>query len=397
VTGEVPGPDPDEIDIRDQLRDMLRQLEYDRLVTAARLQALVDSMRVGVILQDADQTVLIANEAATTVLGLAVGPVELTGLAGPELVALRRRPPEHYAELDRLAAAWIRAQEPLRGREVPIGPELTIEVDLVPIATDERGHGQLWVLRDVTEQVQARQALVRRNEELSRLAGLKTEFLSLVSHELRTPLTALTGVTALLADTGDEDGRVLAGAVLRNVQRLTALVETLLLLAGLESHSRPLQVVTTDVDGLLRDALAAAAPLAESYLVDLRVSGRDDAGTELPGDAGLIARMLQLVIAAAIGVSAPESKVDVCSWTDHAAGRWVVEVTDENELTVGAGRMFTTVPRSPRGTDPLIGSGLGLALARAISERHGGAVYLLASDDGGTTVRVELALAGPPP
>ncbi|GLZ41374.1 PAS domain-containing sensor histidine kinase [Actinokineospora sp. NBRC 105648] len=365
----------------------LHDTEYTLALTAARLDALVGALHVGVLLQDADRTVLIANSTAATLLDLRKPPAELAGLGAEELRGLRGMPAEHYREIDELGRRCLADGVEVHGAEVALGAHRVVEVDFVPVVLDDRRLGQLWVLRDVTEQVELQRALVARNDELSRLAALKTEFIATVSHELRTPLTTLTTLTPMLTDGGDG---LLAQAVERNVTRLAELVETLLFLAAVESRSRELEIVPTRLEPLVGAQVAALAAHASTRSV-LVVHQQPGAVTVVPGDRELLARMVHHVLAAAIGSSPPSATVRVCSAREPEG--WVLEVTDECPLTVDAGRLFTTVPRGDREGDPLIGSGLGLALARAIAERHGGAVYLRPARQGGTTVRVELPLA----
>ncbi|WP_018685625.1 sensor histidine kinase [Actinokineospora enzanensis] len=372
----------------------LHDTETSLRVTTTQLKFLVDSLEVGVLLQDADRVMLISNMTAVTLLELRKPPAELTGMAWEELRTLRGMPESHYAEIDAFGARCMIEGTPVRGAEIALGPDRVVEVDFVPVRVGEVRLGQLWVLRDVTAQVELKRALVRRNEELSRLANLKTEFIATVSHELRTPLTTLTSLTPMLADGAGD--RVLGQAVQRNVNRLATLVETLLFLAGLESHSLGLSRIQTKMEPLVVEQIASLASHAatRSVVVLHRPAPR---GTVLTGDRDLLARMVHHVIASAIGSSPPSGSVRVRSRTDDT--RWTLEVTDESPLTVEAGRLFTTMPRGESATtdgDPLIGSGLGLTLARAIAERHGGGILLIPASDGGTTFRVELPLSGAP-
>ncbi|MBM7773359.1 signal transduction histidine kinase [Actinokineospora baliensis] len=368
----------------------LQEAQRETRVAAARLRYLVDSLEVGVLLQDDDRVVLTANTAAATMLDLRRPSAELTGLHAEVVRELRGLPPGHYVAIDELAKRWMREGVPVRGATVQLGPDRVLEVDFVPVQFDQERLGHLWVLRDVTEQVESQRSLQRRNAELSRLASLKTEFIATVSHELRTPLTTLTSLTPLLTD-GKGD-RTLALAVDRNVHRMATLVETLLFLAGLESHSRHLELAPIRVEPLVAEQIATlTGPATERGVTVVNDRGTDV--TVLTGDRDLLARMVHHVVAAAIGSSPPSASVHVRCAVE--ADDWVLEVTDENPLPGDSGRLFTTMPFGGEG-DRLIGSGLGLVLARAIAERHGGAMLLTPAHSGnGTVIRVELPVAGP--
>ncbi|WP_026421614.1 sensor histidine kinase [Actinokineospora inagensis] len=367
----------------------LQEAQRRNKVTATRLKVLVDSLQVGVLLQDDDRVLMIANTTATTILELRKPPAELGGLPAEVVRGLRGMPPEYYAELDELARRCMAEGVPVRGAVVNLGPNRVVEVDFVPVEVSEEHLGHLWVLRDVTEQVESQRSLRRRNAELSRLASLKTEFIATVSHELRTPLTTLTSLAPLLID-GHGDP-TLAQAVDRNVHRMATLVETLLFLAGLESHSRTLTLTPITMESLVSEQIATLSSAAAARTVAVRDTTAERT-TVLSGDRDLLARMIHHIVAAAIGSSPPSAAVHV-----HSVGAitgWVLEVTDENPLPGDSGRLFTSMPSGE--SDPLMGSGLGLVLARAIAERHGGEMLLEPAHSGrGTTIRVELPLAGP--
>ncbi|ATE54011.1 sensor histidine kinase [Actinosynnema pretiosum] len=375
-------------------RDMtdLRDAQYHSRVTSARLYMLIDALRVGVILQDNDRKVLTVNTTALELLDLEGEPRELVGLTGREMGPRRRRPPEDYEHLDRLAMRCVTATEPVHASSVPLGPDRVLEVDFLQVRGENELFGQLWVLRDVTDQVSLRRALETRNAELSRLSALKTEFISTISHELRTPLTALTSLTPLLVADWRDGERQVAEAVERNVNRMAGLVETLLLLAKVESHSKELEIASVDLDRLVRDGAHAVEAAAEARAVRVQVD-TPVLPTQARGDGELLSCMTYHAVAAAVATSPPSASVRVTS-TVGGHGEWSMEVTDEVPLGGAGGRLFTTLPREGAGSggDQLAGSALGLALVRAIAERHGGAVFLTPSPEGGTTVRIELPL-----
>ncbi|SES39228.1 sensor histidine kinase [Actinokineospora terrae] len=370
----------------------LQEAQRAKEVTATRLRQLVDSLEVGVLLQDDDRVVLTINTAAAAMLDLRGDAAELSGQRAEVVRGLRGLPPGHYSGLDELARQCMAEGLVVRRAVVPFGPDRVLEVDFLPIKDDRERLGNLWVLRDVTEQVESQRSLQRRNAELSRLASLKTEFIATVSHELRTPLTTLTSLTPLLTD-GQGD-RTLALAVDRNVHRMATLVEKLLFLAGLESHSRHLDLAPTPVGPLVAEQIATLSRPAADRSVTV-VSGLGADATVLTGDRDLLARMVHHVVAAAIGSSPPSASVHVRS--SVGGDDWVLEVIDENPLPGDSGRLFTTMTLGENDGDLIVGSGLGLVLARAIAERHGGAMVLTPSHggNGGTVIRLELPLAGP--
>ncbi|MBB4968393.1 sensor histidine kinase [Saccharothrix violaceirubra] len=370
------------------------QAQFHRRLTVARLGALVGALDVGVMLHDSEYRVLVANDALVSLLDLTVPAADLVGFDLSQYLSVAAHPEPYYAELIDLARHFALQDEPVRGEVVALGGGLRmVEVDFVPVDFDARRHGQVWVLRDVTEQERARRDLECRNAELSRLYALKTEFIATVSHELRTPLTTLVGLAPLLGEVLQDPDLPLADAVERNVRRLVNLVETLLFLAKVESGSLPLRRERVDPDGLLRRQLSETRLAAKTRRVVFRLSG-GRTGADVQGDADLLGRMLKYVLTSVAGTCERGTTVEVRSTVRD--GRWVADVVDPSNVTSTSGRMFVALPQD--GTDPFMGSGLGLALARAISERHGGSVWVTteagADDQVGTVLRVELPLSG---
>jgi signal transduction histidine kinase len=358
---------------------------------ATHLEPLVRGLQTGVLMVNADRTVLMANDALVSQLGVRARPADLVGMNAQDVLELRTRPVTDYRDIDVFIGDCVERGEPRYGVELPLGPEQTVEVDFIPISARGELLGRLWGIRNVTERAEVRRSLERRNEELSRLAALKTEFLATMSHELRTPLTALMGLTELVAAGAARGDDTIAEAVRRNVARMTALVETLLLLARLESRDLPLTVSRFDLSDLLRHEVADAMSTADSLSVHLRLDASTPANTD--GDEKLLGQMLHHVLLSVISGAGQGATVNVRSETDTHADRWAAEITDRRPNAGTETLLFTRSPHPDRG-GPAIGSGLGIALARTIAERHGGTVTVKPSDGGDHVIRVELPLGG---
>jgi signal transduction histidine kinase len=363
----------------------------EMLSLASYMEPLVRGMQTGILMVTVDRVVLVANEALISQFEVGATPEQLIGMNAGDMLDLRIRPVEDYREIDEFIRECVEVGEPRHGVEMGLGPDQTVEVDFVPIVDNGTLIGRLWGIRNATERTLARRALERRNEELSRLATLKTEFLATMSHELRTPLTALTGLTELLTAGMAGEDHVIAEAVRRNVERMNLLVETLLLLAKVESGDLPLEVGDFDVIGLLRRTVTGAMSTADFLSVRLRLA--TDTGTPLviSGDEKLIGQMLHHALVSVVSGSGSDSAVDVRFETDDAADRWVVEIANHRPHASTESFMFTRSPQAEPGTQS-IGSGLGITLARAIAERHGGSLDIKPPEDGDHIVRVELPL-----
>ena len=276
--------------------------------------------------------------------------------------------------------------------------------DMLTIVQDETGkpwYSQGFAV-DVTarklaeaerEQLLAR--LQRQNERLRELDRMKDEFIALVSHELRTPLTSIRGYLELLVDPEtleDSERASFLGVIERNAERLQRLVEDLLLAAQAEAETLRLKLVEVDLAKIAVDCAEASAPTAAAR--DIALGCTVLATPTVLGDAGRLAQVVDNLLSNAIKFTPSGGGVHIrVSQSDDAA---LIEVADsgsgipQGEHAALFSRFFRT-ERARR--DAVAGVGLGLSIAKALVEAHGGDIDFSSSDEEGTTFRVHLPLA----
>jgi two-component system, OmpR family, sensor kinase len=243
---------------------------------------------------------------------------------------------------------------------------------------------------------------VRRDQRCRRLLDEQTAatardrrlLLSRLDHELKNPLTAmraaLANVTASADGTDREAGLRSIEAQVMRLSRLTADLRKVADVASSELDRRPV-----DVAALLDEAIDIAGGQPTAADRRLRV---DLGAAPLPrveGDADLLVQAVVNLVDNAIKYTSPGDRIEVRA--REAPGGVALEVAD-----TGPGVPDQDLPhiwedlyRSPDArTVP--GSGLGLALVRAVVERHGGAVEAQSWVGHGTVVRILLPSAGPP-
>jgi len=228
--------------------------------------------------------------------------------------------------------------------------------------------------------------------EIQRARGSEQAFLADISHELRTPLTSIQGFAQAIVEgeaRGDAVSHV-AEIIHREARRLVRMVEGLLQVARLESGTQ--QMAREDV---------APARLVESAVTALDVQARDAGvrfdvagAAELPsvrGDPDKLAQLFLNVLDNAVKHSPRGATVHVRGERDD--GAVVVRVRDAGSgLPEGAqARLFQ---RFYRGENALRnGAGLGLAIAQAIAQAHGGSITAANVDGGGAEFAVRLPTA----
>lgn len=293
-------------------------------------------------------------------------------------------------------AAFERAVELPRGRRgrLFVGIDRTPAVEALSIqARAALLHGALlvfvvtagaWVVLRLRRTRDALAERVRRNERLAGLGRLAAA----IAHEVRNPLNAIgLAVQRIQRETGaPAEVSRLAGVVLDESKRLNRTVESVL------SYARPAppRLGRVSAERLLAAVEALARPEAEAKGVPLDV--RAPATLELLCDADLLKGAVWNLVRNAVESSPPGGRVTVVA---VARGhRAEIEVTDAGS-GVPADRRAQLF--EPFRTDRPRGVGLGLPLALAAAQAHGGTIEVDEPAGGGASFRIVLPAGGEGP
>jgi two-component system sensor histidine kinase KdpD len=230
---------------------------------------------------------------------------------------------------------------------------------------------------------EARQAALRAKTE-----ELRSGLLSSVSHDLRTPLAAITGAGTMLRDEATLDPalrRDLVETVCEEAERLERLVANLLDMTRLDSGAVSPKREWVPLDEVVGGALTRL----ERRLAQRRVS------TAIPGDVPLLSidpvlveQLFVNLLENAAKYTPPGSELEVSARRE--GGTIVVEVADRGPgLPPGdEERVFERFYRGAHAT--VRGVGLGLPIARAIAQAHGGRLVAANRPGGGAVFRLTL-------
>jgi heavy metal sensor kinase len=296
--------------------------------------------------------------AVATLLAVPI-VLALAGLGGYLLAKRALTPLEEMAE---------RAEEITSERlseRLPIG-----EVD------DELGH-----LARVFNKLLAR--LEQSFEQLRR-------FTSDASHELRTPLASIrsVGEVALQKDGSREEYRDTIGSMLEEVNRLTALVDSLLTISRADAGRIQLHPTVFSVMDLAREAAGLFEVLVEDK--NQRITVQGDEGVKVKGDRVFLRQALVNIIHNAVKYSPAEGAITVR--VEHEPeGSIRVDVVDSGPgiAPEHAAKIFDRFYRvdesRSRGAG---GAGLGLSIAQWAVRVHGGDIHLRATPGSGCTFQI---------
>jgi signal transduction histidine kinase len=232
--------------------------------------------------------------------------------------------------------------------------------------------GALAIIRDVTQE--------------RRIQRAKAEFIANASHELKTPLFALSGYLEMLEDEDDEEVRsAFLNDMRAQTERLNNLARTLLDLSRLDAGAVAFQNEEVYLEDLLHDLKRDFAYTGRTIKIDAEHT------PPVETDPTQLHRMLAILVDNALKYSSDQEPVEL--GLRHGDGNAVVTVRDrgcgipEEDLPYIFDRFYRA-----QGSSRADGTGLGLALAREITDHLGGQIEVESSPDEGSTFSVRLPL-----
>ncbi|PWH12189.1 MAG: hypothetical protein DDG60_14195 [Anaerolineae bacterium] len=232
-------------------------------------------------------------------------------------------------------------------------------------------------------------AFNRTFERLETLFTAQQRFLADVSHELRTPLTVIKGNADLIRKIGPDEESL--DSIKDEADRLTRMVEDLLLLAQAESGKLPLNLRTVMLDELLTDVLQEMRVLAGDK-VHLKLTEIDQ--ITLTADRDRLKQVFINLIANAIHYSPIGGDVYIGLSRSQETARVIIRDMGPGIPAKDLPHIFDRFYRGEksRTRSKTSGFGLGLSIAYFIVDAHGGRIEVNSQEGRGTTFAVYLPL-----
>jgi two-component system phosphate regulon sensor histidine kinase PhoR len=324
-----------------------------------QLQALLDAMPSPVVAIDSASIVVAANARARLVLA---------GLRLQQPVALMLHATELIETIDRVIATG-QPDKAHFSEKVPA--ERWYEVHVVPVRPPAVAPGGrtllLLTFHDLTP--------------LYRVEQMRADFVANASHELRTPLAALSGfIDTLLGPARDDPAarEKFLGIMQTQASRMARLIDDLLSLSRIELRAHVNPDVALDLVAIVRQVLDSLQTLAKERDVKLALAAPSDPVT-VRGDRDELVRMFENLVENALKYGASGKRVEVRIEVIKTAGG----KADEARIAVRDYGPGIAPEHMPRLTERFYrvdvgqsraegGTGLGLALAKHILNRHQG-------------------------
>ena len=344
----------------DKMTEQLQERFQTIVSQRNELETVFSCMVESVLAVDSEEHVLNLNKAAARLFG--VDREKVKGRLIQEIV--------RNVSLQKQIAKILETRESQEGEIVlqDAEGERYLQTSLVSLHDENSESGNvLIVMNDVTN--------------LRHLEGVRRDFVANVSHELRTPITSIRGYVETLLDEkleNRENGIKFLEIVLRQAERLNAIIEDLLALSRIEQESEKGEILL--VEGILRPVLEAAVQTcqrkADEQNIQVNLECPDEIWCHM-NDTLLEQAVVNLLVNAITYSGKGETVTVSAEPCDRNRKQIMIKVKDTG---VGIGkehlpRLFERFYRSDKARSrKLGGTGLGLAIVKHIVQAHGGEV-----------------------
>jgi two-component system phosphate regulon sensor histidine kinase PhoR len=355
--------------LRAKIEEISKEKEY--------LQAILKGMGEGVLVVDERGRILMINDAFRELLSISS---DVSGKTSLEIV--------RNTNMERAIRGVIQDG---KGRAfeliLPSSGGRTFEVNVVSIHSSPEEAGE------ESERIRGAIAVFHDISRLKELEKIRQDFVANVSHELRTPLTTIKGYTETLLEGAlkEEVASQFVQVIKKHTDRLTKIVEDLLMLSKIESRKFQLNLEPITLPDLFEDVLGFIREAAGRKNITI-IQNEIPSSLVIQADRNYLEQVLINLLDNAI------------KYTSSGGGITISALeTDEKEIQIsvqdnGIGiprddlpRIFERFYRVDKGrSQEMGGTGLGLSIVKHIIQAHGGRVWVESQFGKGSTFHFTL-------
>ena len=374
----------------DQADDSILQRERDDAISL--LTSIFDVSEISIVVSDHNRRIVRVNEAFVRILGWSREQV-----IGEDFIHLISPDEQDVAKAnhDRYIKSGLRTS----GEMKMIRQDMSIVNALFTTATlelSQRRRFQVTTLMDITLRKQMEMSLRVAKEQADAANRAKSVFLANMSHELRTPLNAIIGFSEMMIkETFGALGHPKYGEYLEDVhssaRHLLEIINEVLDMSKIEAG----RVELDEQEINMHDAIDSVVRMMVSRAFGAGIDINMHVPNDLPmlyGDGRLVRQILINLVSNAVKFCKRGGKVDVTASMNDDDG--MVVVVKDTGIGIPKNKIrqalepFGQVNDSAHAAKDIQGTGLGLPLAKAMVELHGGELTLESDLGVGTIVKI---------
>ncbi|ABR36921.1 ATP-binding protein [Clostridium beijerinckii] len=276
----------------------------------------------------------------------------------------------------------IQSKDGLKWFEACISPHLNYK-DRVVVLT-----------RDITEQKKMARSIITAKEEAEKASKAKSEFLSSMSHELRTPLNAILGFSQILELDPESPLNPSQSQSVKEISKagshLLELINEILDLAKIESGKLSISIESVPIKHVIEEAISIIKPFADKHKIKIINYPIDNSDEFVSADHTRLKQILLNLLSNAIKYNKKDGQV--IFYHDKVNDKYRFHVIDtgiglsNSDLEL----IFKPFYRLNRINNSIEGTGIGLAVAKQLTELMNGEIFVTSEKGAGSHFWIEL-------
>lgn len=371
-----------------------KQIEEELRKRQSEVTTLIDNLPGFAFLKDINGRYIIANRKFCNVMG--VSKKQLVGKTDYDFLSKERAEYYHLHDLKVINSGKM--EYILEEKTLIDNKYITIGTRKVPLK-DENGNvfGLIGLGFDITEQIDAEEAIKKYTKELEELNSNKDKFFSIISHDLRSPFQGLLGLSSALVNEyenlSEDEIHLFMDSINITAKNLYNLIENLLQWSRAQKSNIEMNLTKLE----LHDEIEYSISLLQNNATNknIQIINDTDKGIFVNSDANILNSTLQNLISNAIKFTKPFGKVTISSVKKNNIVELIVKDTGVGISGEDLGNLFRIEQRhSTPGTEKEMGTGLGLIICKELIEIQGGTIGVKSKLGEGTEFTVSLQYLG---
>lgn len=374
----------------DSSDDSILQRERDDAISL--LTSIFDASDIGIVVTDHNRRIIRVNDSFVRTYHWARDQIigeDFLFLVSPDEQDMAKTNHEIYLKSGQRSSGEMKLIKQDGSTANTLFTSATLELS-------QRRRFQVTTIMDITLRKQMEISLRISKEQADVANHAKSAFLANMSHELRTPMNAIIGFSEMMmketfGPLGHPKYQEYLGDIHVSAGHLLEIINEVLDMSKIEAGKIELDEQTMDMGGAIESVMRMMASRAFSGGIKMETHIAPD----LPGlhaDERLIRQILINLVSNAVKFSRPGGQIDVSAEIRNE--RDFVIVVEDNGIGIPKNKIqqalepFGQVNDSAHAAKEIQGTGLGLPLAKAMVELHGGYLQLESDLDQGTKVTI---------